>query len=196
MQLTKLKQEHAKTLKLVEIAKPTEIPSFQTKTTNTIHDSTNAIKKLPLYGKRLKVKSLKETYKSNTEEVIDNDDIKEEEEMDETVKEHNVNSEHNKLSIEIDKIEGDIIKKEKSDETEEKETPRIIGPSKPDPEILTNIESVETKPSSSSKSSKKKNKRNKLIDKAYEEDDKYTTWMPPENQKGDGKTDLNEKFGY
>ncbi|XP_014234914.1 kanadaptin [Trichogramma pretiosum] len=33
----------------------------------------------------------------------------------------------------------------------------------------------------------------------YNEDaykDNYDTWVPPENQSGDGKTNLNEKFGY
>lgn len=36
--------------------------------------------------------------------------------------------------------------------------------------------------------------------KTYEEyddnDDAYSTWLPPSGQSGDGKTSLNAKFGY
>ena len=27
-------------------------------------------------------------------------------------------------------------------------------------------------------------------------DPKYATWLPPTNQSGDGKTALNDKYGY
>ena len=34
----------------------------------------------------------------------------------------------------------------------------------------------------------------------YEEmsaqDDRYSAWLPPKNQTGDGRTNLNDKFGY
>jgi len=41
---------------------------------------------------------------------------------------------------------------------------------------------------------------NKLKQNSYEEmseqDERYTAWMPPKNQSGDGRTSLNDKYGY
>ncbi|XP_077990071.1 kanadaptin-like [Glandiceps talaboti] len=36
----------------------------------------------------------------------------------------------------------------------------------------------------------------KKVVEQYDEDDTYSAWMPPEGQTGDGKTHLNEKYGY
>ncbi|XP_019850377.1 PREDICTED: kanadaptin-like [Amphimedon queenslandica] len=33
-------------------------------------------------------------------------------------------------------------------------------------------------------------------DNQWQEDDNYASWLPPEDQTGDGRTKLNEKFGY
>jgi len=29
-----------------------------------------------------------------------------------------------------------------------------------------------------------------------EQDERYTSWIPPKNQSGDGRTSLNDKYGY
>lgn len=45
----------------------------------------------------------------------------------------------------------------------------------------------------------KKTKVSKTIKKTYDEDvynDNYSTWVPPQDQTGDGKTSLNAKYGY
>ena len=50
--------------------------------------------------------------------------------------------------------------------------------------------------------SKRKNKPEETSEPEEEQyykigmDSKYDVWVPPSNQSGDGKTSLNEKFGY
>ena len=42
-------------------------------------------------------------------------------------------------------------------------------------------------------------KASKEISKGYDNetyDEDYSMWLPPQNQSGDGKTNLNEKYGY
>lgn len=39
-------------------------------------------------------------------------------------------------------------------------------------------------------------KASKNFDSDYTESREYSTWVPPENQSGDGVTDLNKKLGY
>jgi len=51
----------------------------------------------------------------------------------------------------------------------------------------------------------KKQKKNKKFEKSkyskrqYDQDthsDDYSMWLPPQNQSGDGRTNLNDKYGY
>lgn len=60
--------------------------------------------------------------------------------------------------------------------------------------------------SSSSNTSKKKRNRIRVrtdkgrenvdFDEVMVDTEKYSTWVPPQGQSGDGSTDLNEKYGY
>ena len=80
-------------------------------------------------------------------------------------------------------------------------------------ELMDSVESkVEEKPQDQASAKPKKSKRpnptgprrqqleTQLPEKSYgdlsKKDDKYETWVPPEGQTGDGRTKLNEKFGY
>ena len=35
-----------------------------------------------------------------------------------------------------------------------------------------------------------------LYEEMSAQDDRYSAWLPPKNQTGDGRTNLNDKFGY
>lgn len=82
----------------------------------------------------------------------------------------------------------------------------ISSNSKPSDVIASNVQSSSGSNSSSGASNKQKSRnrqRNKVrhhIDVDDTEEDtspqKYSGWMPPENQSGDGMTSLNSKYGY
>lgn len=76
-----------------------------------------------------------------------------------------------------------------------------------DKHIITNGSNSSSHSSSSSSNATKK-KRNRIrirndkgrenvdFDEEMVDTEKYSTWVPPQGQSGDGSTDLNEKYGY
>ena len=38
--------------------------------------------------------------------------------------------------------------------------------------------------------------KNQIYEEMSAQDDRYSAWLPPKNQTGDGRTNLNDKFGY
>ena len=38
--------------------------------------------------------------------------------------------------------------------------------------------------------------KNQVYEEMSAQDDRYSAWLPPKNQTGDGRTNLNDKFGY
>jgi len=45
----------------------------------------------------------------------------------------------------------------------------------------------------------KKSEKSKYPKRQYDQDthsDDYSMWVPPQNQSGDGRTNLNDKYGY
>lgn len=72
------------------------------------------------------------------------------------------------------------------------------------PCVTKNIDQETRKPNvnvADDKKRKKDSKSEKLkgIKKQYDQDvhsEDYSTWVPPQNQSGDGRTNLNDKYGY
>lgn len=75
-----------------------------------------------------------------------------------------------------------------------------------DEENVKNIITNGNSSSSSSNATKKKRNRIRIrtdkgrenvdFDEEMVDTEKYSTWVPPQGQSGDGSTDLNEKYGY
>lgn len=216
----RLKTDHLKLQKLIKIAAPVALPPI----ISVPQSSTDFKKKLnlPLFGKRNKlekyfgVKKVESTttkttnYRSDEEEVEEEDEIKVKPVVVKPVK-----------IVEEIKKEVQI----KVQEPPKKEVPKVekIPEVVPDviPEIIPNVippspakkrelvvevdekspEDVQPVPVS-----KKRRNRNKGREKYRENvdmddteemiEEKYSKWVPPQNQAGDGFTKLNEKFGY
>lgn len=70
---------------------------------------------------------------------------------------------------------------------------------KPDSESHDTSEKPRPKKSASKHKRNKKSKGNRMevdIDDVDEREDQYVGWVPPKNQSGDGRSSLNDKYGY
>jgi hypothetical protein len=202
----RLLTERGQVQRLIKIAKPVELPSS---VQSSIDGKT---KVLPLFGKR---GSVKQRYKLETlaAKVVESEKSESlnptEEEIESVVTE---SSEPEEKRILGPAFTPDLIEKyvkavdlpaDSDDKVEEKvkeQTKRDL-----EPEIDTSTTEIDGEQSSSQ--SKKRRTRVRIRDKTRENVDfddteelmdanKYSKWVPPQNQKGDGMTDLNDKFGY
>ena len=123
----------------------------------------------------------------------------------ETVKEKTVS---NNTGLASKSKPSEIKVDEKKDISQEPVKSRVKGPTLPLAAVLEKLkqesESMDTDNNEMStqtdlaeKKSKPKFKKQKLTGSGMDPDDPdYTSWIPPENQVGDGKTFLNAKYGY
>ena len=217
-QLLQSQQTELKRLeKLVSLAKPTELPKLQ------LNKSTS---KSVMIGKRFgfgKSKNLRtiETkphtiskdnkVSTGTKKISDeilNDKLIEEVESDKKIKQTDHGKVNQTKEMEFKKPETtnmaenkkpSSFKNERENKTEKRETETQFSPELQMTEIEETEKLVEKK-----KRKRRPNKDTSIADNVrvpgdYESslnDDKYATWVPPENQSGDGRTSLNDKYGY
>ncbi|XP_069702821.1 kanadaptin [Periplaneta americana] len=237
-QIAALKQEEVRLRKLVNIARPANIPELQppNKATVPVNSTATNKKALPLVGVRKKPSN---RTKPNVSELSsDSSEIKvepghdaEEEEEDDDDEEDGISQERESREIKNEpdstvpdqevqtepedhpEVQGkaEVMQVENPEHlSEDKHKTKVIGPTLPPPsEILEPAHpDADDESKTEEKSSERKKNRNKRRlqqrnEKASRQkadydpsDPDYSVWVPPEGQTGDGRTKLNEKYGY
>lgn len=102
----------------------------------------------------------------------------------------------------IEDADESECKKSKDEVKSQDKTKRNVEPTSAPSTILNkNIERSKPNAGDDNKQQKdrKSEKSSKGIKRHYDQDeysDDYSTWLPPQNQTGDGRTNLNDKYGY
>lgn len=206
MEVQQLKTDQTKLQRLINIARPIDLPPLQTLTSPETAKSKVA---LPLYGKRNTLKL------STTTSVIDSinstgSDLMEE--HDEEAEEEQPNAAEKPILAALHSSPVDVH----SHTTNEKNVDELEQLSADD--SLQNLHEKADKETQNpvdstsivilSNAAKKRRNRIRLRGERGRENvdfddseevidtEKYSTWLPPDNQTGDGSTNLNDKYGY
>lgn len=247
--MQRIKADIQKVQKLINIAKPFELPSLNANTSTATHASSSSAqskKSLPLFGKKktFGFDKLKLQVTNKNVASASDDKAKQSESVEEFDEDDNDDSE-TKMANESKKIavENEVIKEPITVDTAmtktttgcDNPTDEMAPPAQAETIEMTNkspaidvshdqsnsmgqlpIDNVDDddnnqlatpqigSSSGANNKIKTKNRQRKKarqridIDEADEDTSpqKYSGWMPPENQTGDGMTSLNSKYGY
>nr|XP_040224057.2 kanadaptin [Anopheles coluzzii] len=206
MEQVQLNEELAQVKKLIQITKPVDIDKI-----GLVKQGTSGDKRpmLPLYGKRNKLRNTFGIRESSIKAEKDDDadagecstSITKETKSIQKTAPNSEDIPSGSKSVSRGEVPGGP-----SNYRNERKRSSLVAqaddPSKPDP--ITDSTSA----GESSSSNKKKRPRQRIRDGKFREnvdfddavelasDDKNVEWVPPSGQTGDGRTSLNEKFGY
>ncbi|XP_012228597.2 kanadaptin [Linepithema humile] len=210
VELQNLRKEEMRLVKLVNLTKPANLPplistcQIQDKKDDSQEKSKSSTRKISQLEKRRK---LFEAKNNDSERVLNSNDMdneEEEEEEDEDKdkdKDKEDNTEDNTEKDDTREIECDkSISYEDKVESEEKAETNDKQYSLKSINQDTEISKQDVNVADDKKRKKeRKNEKSKNIKKHYDQDvhtEDYSTWLPPQGQSGDGRTSLNDKYGY
>lgn len=207
-----MKGDHVKLQRLIRIARPVELPPLLAPATADSAQPLEAKKKfaLPLFGKKgtfnfrssLPAKKPKLNEAKPQSGIIDGP---EEEEDEEEKQETDTPS-----MMDVDKHRKPDSTESQGSSTQKSETKSPAKPEIPEKreKIIDTPASAVIDDEAGSSTKRKRNNRNRNRNRNknhrmdYDESEeltdstKYSGWVPPQDQQGDGMTDLNSKFGY
>lgn len=204
IELQNLRKEEDKLIKLVNIAKPAELPALVKSQSQDVKETSGVSNFQKKYGLII-TSNQKKSNAVSTSDVFSKDDVEKKPSSIDKLKTVN----------ESESTEETFGNKSIDESIREKDDDRVNTPEITSPLLETASSSVKlseeedtsgstSKPNSEEKTKINTNRNRKKAAKAKVENlqaydtygDNYSTWVPPQNQSGDGKTSLNEKYGY
>lgn len=203
LKLYDLKKEKLRLEKLIKIAKPAALPELKKfPSSGVAKKSTNssksfAVGKMPMIGSIKKSTTSFKKFMSETAtsavSAMPSSPPKEEEEEEEEDEEEVAMEE-----LKPNSSTSEENSRKDSDETHQCSSPaekvRTVPVVMPSQKRLVSMQDPDTV--QEVKKPKKAAIKSQPASYILEEDDTYAAWMPPVGQTGDGKTHLNEKYGY
>ncbi|XP_072758527.1 kanadaptin [Anoplolepis gracilipes] len=204
MELQNLHKEEISLVKLINLTKPANLPplvsqiQIEDKKDDLLQKSKASIKKTSQIEKRKKLFEAK-----NKDDIVrtqlltldsnNMDNVEEEEEEEEK------NEEENENNVK-EKVERDIKKSTPCKEIKSQDCTKVD-------DKLCILKGVDTEADDRNanivddkkRRKEKKSEKLKIMKKQYDQDvhsEDYSTWIPPQGQSGDGRTSLNDKYGY
>ncbi|XP_690835.5 kanadaptin isoform X1 [Danio rerio] len=224
LHIADLKKEGQRLSRLVELAKPTQLPSLLSSGSHTQSSDSDKPKKLslPMFGamkggSKFKLKTgtignlppkrtslppelftmkemppggeeeVEEEENSEAEDVVTDGDMEVIQSVETAISEHSADSAESQTQ-------------QPKEEHEDQPAKTVISPKKDDPSpkgVNNKASNVQNPKTCAKKKVIGPSKPPVTMSKQYPEDDPdYCVWVPPSGQTGDGRTHLNDKYGY